>query len=183
MAHQDELRAALTAGGIPTDDEKLALLADRLRLLGHLYRARCGERNAAGGLADHLKVIGNAIDKIERIIDGDGRIETTLEAFDEKAIEGLRALSAATRQAVLALSPGVNEKGRRQDIETSLFMELRNVYAFLSGKADPGNSERGPLYRFEFKCAKLIDPDLDFPKPASFRTRLMAALGRAHVPL
>jgi hypothetical protein len=58
MAHQDELRAALTAGRIPTNDDKVALLADRLRLLGHLYRARRGERNATDGLADHLSVIG-----------------------------------------------------------------------------------------------------------------------------
>jgi len=61
-------------------------------------------------------------------------------------------------------------KVRRDDPETTLFMDLRDVYVGLSGKT--GISDDGPPHRFANACTKLIDKSIILPQPQSLRKAL-----------
>jgi hypothetical protein len=61
-------------------------------------------------------------------------------------------------------------KVRRDDPETTLFMDLRDIYVGLGGKT--GISDYGPLHRFAKTCAKLIDESIVLPQPQSLRKAL-----------
>jgi len=103
MQRHDELRTALSEGRICVNEEKIAFLAARLQILGRLYDRRIGEKTDKDELLEPLLKVGAAVARITQLIDGDCRIETTLNAFSLKAVEGLHSLSDATQRAIAAL--------------------------------------------------------------------------------
>jgi hypothetical protein len=61
-------------------------------------------------------------------------------------------------------------KRRGDDAETTLFIDLRNIYLGLGGK--PGISDDGPLYRFAQACVELIDQSIILPQAQTLRKAL-----------
>ena len=59
---------------------------------------------------------------------------------------------------------------RGDDPETTLYMDLRDVYVGLSGRT--GISEDGPLHRFATACVNLIDENIILPQAQSLRKAL-----------
>jgi hypothetical protein len=73
--------------------------------------------------------------------------EPLLYAFEAESAQIIKRLSGAVQHGIDFLKyEREQRKVRGNDPETTLFMDLRDVYVGLSGKT--GISEDGPLHRF-----------------------------------
>ena len=162
---REELKAAFEAGKIPISDDDIRRLDGPLRALAQQYRARrvAREQDLNGQLT--------RLEEIKNFFAGLCDTEALLYAFEVKTPEIISRLSGAVQHGIDFLK---NEKEQRKvrgdDPETTLFMDLRDVYVGLSGRT--GISEAGPLLRFANACTKLIDESIILPQPQSLRKAL-----------
>ena len=161
----EELKAAFEAGKIPVSDDNIRQLDGLLRALAQQYRARkvAREQDLNGQLA--------RLEETKCFLGGLWDIEALLCGFEAETPQIISRLSGAAQHGIDFLK---NEKGRRKirrdDPETTLFMDLRDVYVGLSRKT--GISDYGPLHRFANACTKLLDESIILPQPQSLRKAL-----------
>jgi hypothetical protein len=97
--------------------------------------------------------------------------EAVLYAFEVETPQIIDQLLRAVQHGIDFLkNEKERQKIRRDDPETILFMDLRDVYIDLSRKT--GISDDGPLHRFANACTKLIDESIILPQPQSLRKAL-----------
>jgi hypothetical protein len=162
---REELKASLQAGNMPVSDDKVERLDGLLRALAQQYRARKAacEQDLNGQLT--------RLEENRDFIAGLWDVAPFFYVFDPEIPTIICRLSDAVEQAIDFVK---NEKGqrkvRRDDPETTLFMDLRDVYVGLSGKT--GISENCPLHRFARECAEVIDVSIVLPQPQSLRKAL-----------
>jgi hypothetical protein len=73
----------------------------------------------------------------------------------------------------LAISGKEKEKGNREQPETTLFVDLRQVFIKLGGTEAIGSG--GPLYKFVAASVKTIGDQISMPDPEPFRKLMTAA--------
>ena|ERR1700730_8098857 len=162
---REKLKAALEAGKIAISEDSVRGLDRLLQTLVQQYRARkfAREQDLKGPLT-RLEDIKNCLASL-------WDTEPFLYAFEVETTQIINRLSSAVQRGIVFLK---TEKGlrkvRRDDPETTLFMDLRDAYVGLSGKT--GISEDGPLQRFATACTKLIDKSIILPQPQSLRKAL-----------
>ena len=170
---REGLRAALKSGNIPVSDGEIRQLDGVLRAIAQRYLARKAAREQ--DLNGQLTRLEETRDFLAGLWD----TEPLLYTFEAETAEIISRLSAAVEHGIDFFK---NEKEQRKvrgdDPETTLFMDLRDVYVGLSGKT--GISEDGPLHRFATACAKLIDESVILTQPQSLRKALKR---RATAPL
>jgi len=162
---QEKLKAAFEAGKIPVSDNNIRRLDGLLRALSQQYRARkVGREQDLNGQLTRLEEIKNSLASL-------WAIEAFLYAFEVQIPQIISRLLGTVQHGIDFLK---NEKKQRKvrgdDPETTLFMDLRDVYVGLSGNM--GISDDGPLHRFGTACAKLIDKSIILPQPQSLRKAL-----------
>ena len=162
---QEELKAALKSGNVPVSDDEIGQLDGVLRALAYQYRARKVARTRdVNGQLVRLKETKNFL---ADLLD----TESLLQAFEAEMAQIIKRLSGAVQHGIDFLQ---NERDQRRvrgdDPETTLFIDLRDVYVGLTGKT--GISEDGPLHRFATACTKLIDPNIVLPQAQSLRKAL-----------
>jgi hypothetical protein len=161
----EELKAAFEAGKILPSDDNLRRLDGLLRALARQYLARkvAREHGLNGKLARLVETKSFLADLWD--------IEALLCGFEVETPQIISRLSGAAQHGIDFLQ---NERDQRRlrgdDPETTLFIDLRDVYVGLTGKT--GISEDGPLHRFATACTKLIDPDIVLPQAQSLRKAL-----------
>jgi hypothetical protein len=97
--------------------------------------------------------------------------EALLYAFEVETPQIISRLLGAVEYGIDFLKIEKEQrKVRGDDPETTLFIDLRDVYVGLTGKT--GISEDGPLHRFATACTKLIDPNIVLPQAQSLRKAL-----------
>jgi hypothetical protein len=160
---REELKAAFEAGKIPISDDDIRRLDGLLRALAQQYRARrvAREQDLNGQLT--------RLEEIKNFLAGLWDTKALLYAFEVKTPEIISRLSGAVQHGIDFLKND-QRKVRGDDPETTLFMDLRDVYVGLSGRT--GISEDGPLLRFANACTKLIDESIILPQPQSLRKAL-----------
>jgi hypothetical protein len=162
---QEQLKAAFEAGKILASDENIRRLDGLLRALARQYRARkvAREQDLNGELT--------RLEETKSFLEGLWDIEGLLCAFEVETPQIISRLLAAVQHGIDLLK---NEKEQRKvrgdNPETTLFVDLRDVYVGLSGKT--GISDDGPLHRFANACTKLIDAGIILPQPQSLRKAL-----------
>jgi hypothetical protein len=143
-------RQAFEAGKIIAGDDNIRRLDGLLRALARQYRARKAEREQ--DLNGKLR----KLEETKIFLAGLWDIEALLCSFEVETPQIISRLSDAVEHGIDFLK---NEKEQRkvrcEDPETTLFMNLRDVYIGLSGKT--GISNDGPLLRFANACTRLID--------------------------
>jgi hypothetical protein len=154
------LEAAFVKGRIiPVGRDPIGQLGSRLRVLEQQYRAR---------KAAPLQDLNAQLARLKEIIPDLWDIEALVFAFDPEVIS---RLSRAVQRAIDFLEYEKEQRKRRgDDAETTLFIDLRNIYLGLGGK--PGISDDGPLYRFAKACAELIDQSIILPQAQTLRKAL-----------
>ena len=162
---REELKAAFEAGKIAVSDDNIRRLDGLLRALTPRYRARKAAREQdLNGQLTRLEETKNSLA-------GLWDIEPLLYAFEVETPQIIGRLSGAVQHGIDFLKNKKEQrKVRGNDPETTLFMDLRDVYVGLSGKT--GISDDGPLHRFANACAKLIDESIVLPQPQSLRKAL-----------
>ena len=162
---REGLRAALKAGNIPVSDDEIRQLDGVLRALAQQYRTRKIAR------AQDLKGQSARLQATKNFLVGLLDTEPLLYAFEAEAPQIIKRLSGAVQRGIDFLE---NEREQRKvrgdDPETTLYMDLRDVYVGLSGRT--GISDDGPLHRFANACTKLIDVSISLPQPQSLRKAL-----------
>jgi hypothetical protein len=162
---REELKAAFEAGKIPVSDDNIRRLDSLLRALTPRYRARkaAHEQGASAQLT--------RLEETKNFVAGLWDSEALLYAFDVEAPQIISRLLGTVQHGIDFLKHEKEQrKVRRDDPETTLFMDLRDVYVGLSGKT--GISIDGPLHRFANACTKLIDKSIILPQPQSLRKAL-----------
>jgi hypothetical protein len=162
---REGLKAAFEAGKIPVSDDNIRRLDGVLRALAQQYRARkvVRKQDLNGQLA--------RLEETKNFLAGLLDTEPLLYAFEAETAQIIKRLSGAVQHGIYFLRNERNQRRLRgDDAETTLFMDLRDVYVGLSGKT--GISENGPLHRFATACIKLIDPDIVLPQAQSLRKAL-----------
>ena len=162
---REELKAAFEAGKIAVAYDNIRRLDGLLRVLTPRYRARKAAREQdLNGQLTRLKETKNSLA-------GLWDTEALLYAFEVETPQIISRLLEAVEYGIDFLK---NEKEqrkiRRDDPETTLFMDLRDVYVGLSRKT--GISDDGPLHRFANACTKLLDESIILPQPQSLRKAL-----------
>jgi hypothetical protein len=179
---QQQLGRALAAANEEPTEKKTLFLAGRLRTILQRHRARRAEREQVpqtNALLYSLLQIRNGLDSILQTLD-EPSVLVVLSAFKPefeivREIEGVRLLRNTAEQARYHFE-FEDGRGRRERIETALYLDLFDLYRDLTGKSGKGDERgEGPLYRFEKACVALIDPDLELPSSSAFRGRLEAA--------
>ena len=162
---RQELKAAFEAGKILAGDDNIRRLDGLLRALARQYQARKAGREQ--DLNGKLRRLEETKIFLARLWD----IEPLLCSFEVETPQIISRLSDAVEHGIDFLK---NEKEQRkvrfEDPETTLFMNLRDVYVGLSGKT--GISDDGPLHRFANACTKLVDVSISLPQPQSLRKAL-----------
>ena len=161
----EELRAAFEAGKIPVHDDSIRRLDGLLHVLAQQYRARkvAREQDLNGQLT--------RFEETKNSLAGLWDFEPLLYAFEVETPQIITRLLGAIQHGIDFLKNEKEQrKVRRDDLETTLFMGLRDVYVSLSGKT--GISDDGPLHRFANACTKLIDVSIILPQPQSLRKAL-----------
>jgi hypothetical protein len=162
---RQKLKAAFEAGKIIASDDYIRRLDGLLRALAQQYRARkvAREQDLNGQLT--------RLEETKSFLTDLWHTEPFLYAFEAEAAQIIGRLSDAVQRGIDFLkSERERRKVRRDDPETTLFMDLRDAYVGLSGKT--GISEDGPLQRFATACTKLIDKSIMLPQPQSLRKAL-----------
>jgi hypothetical protein len=162
---REELKAAFEAGKIPVSDDNIRRLDGLLRAIAQQHQARKVARK------QDLNGKLTRLEETKCFLGGLWDIEALLCGFEEETPQIISRLSGAAQHGIDFLK---NEKERRKirrdDPETTLFMDLRDVYVGLSRKT--GISDDGPLHRFANACTKLIDESIILPQPQSLRKAL-----------
>jgi hypothetical protein len=162
---REELKAAFEAGKIPVSDDYIRRLDGPLRALAQQFRARTVAREQ--GVSTQLTRLEETKNSIAGLWDS----EALLYAFDVEAPQIISRLLGTVERGIDFLKHEKEQrKVRRDDPETALFMDLRDVYVGLTGKT--GISEDGPLHRFAKACTKIIDEGIILPQPQSLRKAL-----------
>ena len=162
---REGLRTALKSGNIPVSDDEITQLDGVLRALAQQYRTRKIAR------AQDLKGQSVRLEATKNFLVGLLDTEPLLYAFEAETPQIIKRLSGAVQRGIDFLK---NEREQRKvrgdDPETTLYMDLRDVYVWLSGRT--GISEDGPLHRFATACANLIDANIILPQAQSLRKAL-----------
>jgi hypothetical protein len=162
---REELKAAFEAGKIAVSDDNIRRLDSLLRALTPRYRARKAAHEQ--GMSAQL----TRLEKTKNFVAGLWDSEAFLYAFDVEAPQIISRLLGTVECGIDFLKhEKILRKVRRDDPETALFMDLRDVYVGLTGKT--GISDDGPLHRFAKTCTKLIDESIVLPQPQSLRKAL-----------
>src|SRR5882672_1318784 len=162
---RQELKAAFEAGKILAGDDNIRRLDGSLRALIQQYQARKAAREQ--GVSAQLTRLEETKNSVASLWDS----EALLYALDVEAPQIISRLLGTVERGIDFLKHEKEQrKVRRDDPETTLFMDLRDVYVGLSGKT--GISEDGPLQRFATACTKLIDKSIILPQPQSLRKAL-----------
>jgi hypothetical protein len=162
---REKLKAAFEAGKIPVNDDNIRRLDGLLRAIAQQHQARkvAREQDLNGQLT--------RLEETKNSLAGLWDTEALLYSFEVETPQIISRLLGAVEHGIDFLK---NEKEqrkiRRDDPETTLFMNLRDVYVGLTGRT--GISEDGPLQRFANACAKLIDESIVLPQPQSLRKAL-----------
>jgi hypothetical protein len=162
---REELKAAFEAGKIPVSDDNINRLDGLLRAFARQHRARkvAREQDLNGQLTRFEETKNSLAGLLET--------EALLYAFDVEAPQIISRLLGTVQHGIDFLKHEKEQrKVRRDDPETTLFMDLRDVYVGLNGKT--GISNDGPLHRFANACTKLIDKSIILPQPQSLRKAL-----------
>lgn len=183
------LHGALDEGRIDADERTITFLGNGLKAIEQRYCGKRGEKRQGPVVADiaaALTQIRCAAATILRTIDDDARtgtcsLEITLSAFSPSTpnhLDAIRALQRTTEQALIAIELDDAHRSKRKP-QTWLFIDLWDLYSKLLAeqgkKAAIGGIEKGPLYRFEKACVGMIDGNLSFPEPDTFRGCIYAA--------
>jgi hypothetical protein len=150
---------------LSTSDDNIRRLDGLLRSLAQRYRARkvARQQDLNGKLT--------RLEETKSFLADLWDIEALLCGFEEETPQIISRLSGVAQNGIDFLK---NEKEqrkiRRDDPETILFMDLRDIYVGLGGKK--GISDDGPLHRFAKTCTKLIDESVVLPQPQSLRKAL-----------
>ncbi len=170
----EELKAAFEAAKIPVSDDNIRRLDGLLRSLTQQYRALKVSRD------QDLNRQLTTLRQTKKFLVGLRDTEALLYALESEAPEIINWLAGAVQNRITFLK---NEKKqprvRTDDPETTLFMDLRDLYVRLSGKT--GISEDGPLHRFAKACTKLIDISIILPQAQSLRKALKRRAAASHV--
>ena len=162
---REELKAAFGAGKIPVSDDNIRRLDGLLRALAQQHRARKVAREQ--DLNGQLK----RLEETKNFLEGLWGTEALLYAFETETPQIISRLLYAVQHGIDFLkTEKERRKVRRDDPETTLFMDLRDIYVGLTGKT--GISDDGPLHRFAKTCTKLIDESIVLPQPQSLRKAL-----------
>ncbi len=162
---REKLKAALEAGKIAISEDSVGGLDRLLQTQVQQYRARKFARE------QDLKGQLTRLEETKNSVAGLWDSEALLYAFDVEAPQIISRLLGTVERGIDFLKHEKEQrKIRRDDPETTLFMDLRDVYVGLSGKT--GISEDGPLQRFATACTKLIDKSIILPQPQSLRKAL-----------
>jgi hypothetical protein len=162
---REELKAAFEAGRIAVSDDNIRRLDGLLRALTRQYRARKVAREQ--DLNGHL----TRLEETKNSLAGLWDIEPLLYAFEVETPQIIGRLLGAVQHGIDFLKHEKEQrKVRGDDPETTLFMNLHDVYVGLSGQT--GISNDGPLHRFANTCTKLIDASIVLPQPQSLRKAL-----------
>ena len=162
---REKLKAAFEAGKIPVNDDNIRRLDGLLRAIAQQHQARkvAREQDLNGQLT--------RLEETKNSLAGLWDTEALLYSFEVETPQIISRLLGAVEHGIDFLK---NEKEqrkiRRDDPETTLFMNLRDVYVGLTGRT--GISEDGPLQRFANACAKLIDESIVLPQHQSLRKAL-----------
>jgi hypothetical protein len=160
-----ELKSALEAGKIPVCEDNIGRLDGRLRLVAQQYRAR------KVGHKQDLNAQLTRLEETKDFLENLWSIEPLLYLFEAETAKIIDRLARAAKHGVDFVKKAKEErKVRGDDLETILFMDLRDLYVALTGKT--GISEDGPLHRFAKTCTKLIDESIVLPQPQSLRKAL-----------
>jgi hypothetical protein len=182
------LKAALSAGKIPTTDKALTILRIGLITIArgyHVEKVISGMAKSDTELQKDLLQLQAAcrtlIDVFADDLRGTGQIEAILSdpwhgSRILRLVEELRSLSPKIKMALLMATQDGTTKRRRQNPETWFFLAVHDLFSEITGE-EPGIA--GPLHRFTKNCAALIDETITVPKNEnSFHKRLTAALAR-----
>jgi hypothetical protein len=172
--NREELKAAFEAGKIPVSDDNIRRLDGLLRALAQQYRARkvAREQDLNGQLA--------RLEETRNSLAGLWDTEAFLYAYEVEAPQIINRLLRAVHHGIDFLKNEKEQrKVRRDDPETTLLMDLRDIYVGLSGKT--GISEDGPLHRFATACANLIDANIILPQAQSLRKALKRRAKAPHI--
>jgi hypothetical protein len=162
---REKLKAALEAGKIAVSDDNIRRLDGSLRALAQQFRARKVAREQ--GLSAEL----TRLEETKSFLAGLWDIEPLLYAFEVETPQIIGRLLGAVQHGIDFLKHEKEQrKLRGDDPETTLFMNLHDVYVGLSGQT--GISNDGPLHRFANTCTKLIDESIILPQPQSLRKAL-----------
>lgn len=161
----EALKVALESGNISVSDDEITQLDGALRAPAQRYRARKIAR------VQDLKGQSARLEATKHFLVGLLDTEPLLCAFEGETPQIIKRLSGAVQQGIDFLrNEREQRKVRADDPETTLYVDLRDVYVGLSGRT--GISEGGPLHRFATACAKLIDESIILPQPQSLRKAL-----------
>jgi hypothetical protein len=162
---REELKAALKSGNVSVSDDEIGQLDGVLRALAQQYRARKVAR--AQDLIGQL----TRFEETKNSLAGLWETEALLYTFEVETPQIISRLLGAVEYGIDFLKyEKEKRKVRGDDPETTLFVNLRDVYVGLSGKT--GISDNGPLHRFANACTKLIDVNIILPQPQSLRKAL-----------
>jgi hypothetical protein len=166
----EECDAVLRAGGVPIDQWSRKVFEALFLKIRYEYRSRVALRGQSQ-LAKPLERIDRALNSVLQefqhhacslgveMIGSSGSIVYGLTIQD--VADALHYKAKATYQ-VYHMS--------YKDLENWLFAEFYDLYAILKGKR-PGNSNRGPLYRFTMQAAELVGMKVSIT-PEAFRMRI-----------
>jgi hypothetical protein len=155
---------------------------------------------AASRLADYIDIRSSPAGSIIEIVLSEVFFDDGCHGIDtEKTTALLRRLEQTANEA-RSLLPGVGaggadigpnewvlaisekekakEKGNREQPETTLFVDLRQLFIKLGGTEAIGRG--GPLYKFVAACVKTIDDQISMLDPEPFRKLMTAAEKRRH---
>ena len=170
----EELKTALQLGKIPFSNDDVRRLDRLLQVLAQRYRARKIAR------AQDLKRQSARLEATKNFLVCLLDTEPLLYAFEAETPQIITRLSGAVQLGIDFLK---NEREQRKvrgdDPETTLYMDLRDVYVGLSGRT--GISEDGPLHRFATACANLIDANIILPQAQSLRKALKRRAKAPHI--
>ena len=162
---REALKVALDSGNIPVIDDEIRQLDGALRAPAQRFRARkvAGAQDLSGQLA--------RLEAAKNFLAGLWATEPLLYAFEAETAQIIKRLSRAVQHGIDFIhSEKERRKVRGDNPETTLYIDLRDVYFGLSGKT--GISDAGPLHRFADACARLIDPNIVLPQAQSLRKAL-----------
>ena len=171
---REELKAAFEAGKILAGDDNIRRLDGLLRALAQQYRARKVARE------QDLNRKLTRLEETKSFLADLWDIEALLCGFAEETPQIISRLSSAAQNGIGFLKHEREQrKVRGDDPETTLYMDLRDVYVGLSGRT--GISEDGPLHRFATACANLIDANIILPQAQSLRKALKRRAKAPHI--
>lgn len=149
----EKLASILTAGDIPPDNTKVAVLREALRRAFIVYQT--AELNAGELTVPKLEALADQCLATARLLESDPSI--ILQVFETSYDQMLNVIRALHQWSLAAeLKAETLKGGKRTRSDTTLFSFLSDIYYTLSGRKALSRS-RGPQYRFIEACIQYLD--------------------------